>query len=56
MSKYLPLVITVVGTLTAALAFPSYVAAHPIVTTVLVAASQILHAALPSIFGGPASK
>lgn len=57
MSKYLPLVISVIATVSAALALPSQVAAHPVIAMVLAAAAQVLHAALPSIFGvGDGSK
>lgn len=51
MAKYIPLIVTVVGTLAAALALPAYVSAHPLIYGVLLAVAQILHAALPSIFG-----
>lgn len=51
MSKYLPIALTVVASISAALALPSLVAAHPVVYAVLNAAAMVLHAALPSIFG-----
>lgn len=55
MSKYLPIIITVVATLAAALGLPAYVAAHPLVFAVLNAAAMVLHAALPSVFGAGSS-
>lgn len=51
MSKYLPVIVTIVATVAAALALPTVVASHPLVFAALTAAAQILHAALPSIFG-----
>ena len=56
MSKYLPLLITVVASVAAAVGLPSLVAAHPVVFAVVNAAAMVLHAALPSVFGSPASK
>lgn len=53
MSKYLPIAITVIATLAAALGLPSYVAAHPVVFAALNAVAMVLHAALPSVFGAP---
>ncbi len=51
MKKYLPLVVTLAGTLGTAICTPTFVAAHPLVFVWVGAAAQILHAALPSIFG-----
>ena len=51
-AKYLPLLITVVGTLGATLITPDFVAHHVTVFAVLNAAAQLLHAALPSVFKG----
>ena len=50
MSRYLPIIFTVVGTLGAALLTPSFVAAHPAVFAIVNVAAQLLHAALPSVF------
>ena len=55
MSKYLPLIITLAGTLGVAILTPAFIAAHPVVFMVVNAAAQILHAVLPSIFGTPAA-
>lgn len=51
--KYLPLLVTVVGTISAAVLTPAFVSMHPVVFASLNAASMILHAALPAVFGGP---
>jgi hypothetical protein len=53
MLKYLPLAVTLIATVGAAIFTPAFVAAHPTVFIVLNALAQILHAALPSIFGSP---
>lgn len=58
MSKYLPLLATILVTLAGA--FSSYgqaaISAHPGVAAVLVILASALHAALPSIFASPAGK
>lgn len=53
MTKYLPLIITLAGTLGAAFLTPAFIAAHPLVFVGVNAAAQVLHAALPSIFAPP---
>lgn len=50
-SKYTPLVVTLVGTASLFLAAPQWVSGHPTATIILSAVAQILHAALPSVFG-----
>jgi hypothetical protein len=56
LSKYLPIVITVVGTVAAAVGLPALVASHPVVFAALNAAAMVLHAVLPSVFGVGAGK
>ena len=51
MSKYLPVIVTVVATISAAVFTPQFAAAHLTAFAVLNAAAQILHAALPQVFG-----
>jgi hypothetical protein len=53
LTKFLPLILTLTGTVGAAIFTPSFVATHPVAFLLLNALSQTLHAALPSIFGGP---
>jgi hypothetical protein len=55
MSKYLPLILTLAGTLGAAILTPTFLAAHVQVFAVVGAVAQVLHAALPSIFGSPSA-
>ena len=50
MSKYLPIIITVIATVAAAILTPAFVAAHTSLFAGLNVAAQILHAALPSVF------
>lgn len=52
-TKWIPLVITVAGTIGAAIFTPAFVAAHPVVFADLNAVAMVLHAALPSVFGTP---
>lgn len=49
-TKWGPVVVTVAGTLGAAIFTPTFVSAHPTVFAALNAAAMILHAALPSVF------
>jgi hypothetical protein len=51
MLKYLPVIVTVAGTLGAAFLTPAFVAAHPAAFALVNAAAQVLHSVLPSIFG-----
>lgn len=51
LKAYIPLIITVVGTISAAIVTPQFVAAHPVWFAGLNVAAQLLHAALPSVFG-----
>lgn len=51
MKKYIPVIITVAGTISAAVAFPSWVAAHATAFASLNVVAQVLHAVLPSVFG-----
>ena len=51
--KYLPLIVTLTATIGAAIFTPGFVTAHPTVFLGINAAAQILHSALPSIFGAP---
>jgi hypothetical protein len=48
--QYGPLVITLAGTIGAAVFTPAFVAAHPVAFAWVNAAAQLLHAVLPSIF------
>lgn len=49
--KYGPLVITIAGTIGAAVFTPTFILAHPMAFAWVNAAAQLLHAMLPSIFG-----
>jgi len=48
--KYGPVVITVAGTVGAAIFNPAFVLAHPLAFAWVNAVAQLLHAMLPSIF------
>jgi len=50
--KYGPLVITLAGTIGAAIFTPDFISAHPMVFAWVAAVAQLLHATLPSIFQG----
>lgn len=50
LAKYGPLIITLAGTVGAAIFTPAFIAAHPQAFAVINAAAQLLHAVLPSIF------
>ena len=50
--KYLPILITVGGTLGAAILTPQFLAAHPYFAAGAMIFAQVGHAALPSVFGG----
>ena len=50
LKKYLPLAVTLVGTVGAAIFTPAFVQAHPTLFVVLNGAAQLLHSALPSVF------
>lgn len=55
--KYLPIVVTLAGTLGTAIFTPMFFQSHLVVYAALNAAAQVLHAVLPSIFGvGGATK
>jgi hypothetical protein len=51
MYKYLPVAVTVVATIAAAIFTPAFISAHPALFAGLNAAAQLLHAALPGVFG-----
>lgn len=51
MPKYLPVVVTVVATVGAAIFTPDFILHHVTAFAVANAAAQVLHAALPSVFG-----
>ncbi len=53
MSKYLPLILTVVGSAAAALFTPAFIAKHVDLFAALAIAAQVLHAVLPSVFSAP---
>jgi hypothetical protein len=48
--QYGPLVITIAGTIGAAIFTPAFISAHPMAFAWVNAAAQFLHAVLPSIF------
>ncbi|MFY9676019.1 MAG: hypothetical protein WB817_04345 [Terriglobales bacterium] len=48
--KYGPLVITIAGTIGAAVFTPTFILAHPMAFAWVNAFAQLLHAMLPSIF------
>jgi len=50
LKQYGPLVITLAGTIGAAVFTPAFIAAHPVAFAWVNAAAQLLHAVLPSIF------
>ena len=56
LAKYGPLVITLAGTIGAAIVTPNFIGAHPVVFAWVNAAAQLLHAVLPSIFDTKASE
>lgn len=49
--QYGPLLITLAGTIGAAVFTPAFIAAHPIAFAWVNAIAQLFHAVLPSIFG-----
>lgn len=51
MTKYLPVILTVLASIAAAVGLPNLVHSHLGIYAGLVAAAQILHAVLPSVFG-----
>ena len=51
MKQYGPLMITLAGTIGAAVFTPAFIAAHPFAFAVVGGIAQLLHAVLPSIFG-----
>ena len=55
LQQYSPLLITLAGTLGAAVFTPAFIAAHPLAFAGVNAAAQLLHAVLPSIFQTKAS-
>lgn len=50
LKQYGPLLITLAGTIGAAIFTPSFIEAHPVAFSAINAAAQFLHAVLPSIF------
>ena len=50
-TKWLPLFVTLAGTIGAAILTPAFVTAHPTPFLVVGALAQVLHAVLPSVFG-----
>ncbi|HVM92354.1 MAG TPA: hypothetical protein VMT67_06055 [Terriglobales bacterium] len=48
--KYGPVVITIAGTVGAAIFTPAFVLAHPVAFAWVNAVAQLMHAMLPSIF------
>ncbi len=48
--QYGPVLITLAGTIGAAIFTPAFIAAHPLAFAWINAAAQLLHAVLPSIF------
>jgi len=50
LKQYGPLLITLAGTIGAAIFTPAFIAAHPVAFSAVNAAAQLLHAVLPSIF------
>jgi hypothetical protein len=55
LKQYGPLVMTLTGTIGAAVFTPAFIAAHPVAFAWVNAAAQLLHAVLPSIFQGKES-
>jgi hypothetical protein len=53
LTKYFPLIITLAGTLGAAIFTPDFIAHHAAAFAAVNALAQVLHAALPSVFGAP---
>ena len=49
-TKYLPLIVTLAGTVGAAVFTPDFVSHHPTAFVAVNAVAQILHAVLPSVF------
>lgn len=54
--KYGPVVLTVAGTIGAAIFTPDFVTGHPMTFAWVNAAAQLLHAILPSIFAAEVSQ
>jgi hypothetical protein len=50
LKQYGPLLITLAGTIGAAVFTPAFISAHPVAFCAVNAAAQFLHAVLPSIF------
>jgi hypothetical protein len=50
LKQYGPLLITLAGTIGAAIFTPAFISAHPVAFSAVNAAAQFLHAVLPSIF------
>lgn len=55
LQRYGPLLITLAGTVGAAVFTPAFIAAHPLAFAGVNMAAQLLHAVLPSIFQTKAS-
>lgn len=56
LKQYGPLLITLAGTIGAAIFTPAFISAHPLAFAGVNAAAQFLHAVLPSIFKTQASQ
>ena len=50
LKQYGPLMITLAGTIGAAIFTPAFIGAHPVAFAAVNAVAQFLHAVLPSIF------
>jgi len=53
--KYLPLIVTLAGTVGTAFLTPQFFQSHASLMLVLGGLSQVLHAVLPSVFGSPSA-
>ena len=51
LAQFLPVIVTVVATVGAAIFTPDFILHHATAFAVANAAAQVLHAALPSVFG-----
>ena len=54
--QYGPILVTLAGTLGAAIFTPQFIAAHPLAFAIVNMAAQLLHSVLPSVFQNPSSK
>jgi hypothetical protein len=51
-TKFLPVIVSVTGTIGTAVFTPGFLLSHPVIFSELNALAMLLHAALPSVFGG----